>query len=207
MQNPQWYAPPGYSGPTPEPPGAASNVHLEPGGFGIRFGARVIDGIAMTIIGAVAGGMGGLVVGVLGGVGVISDGWEARLRATSIMTFACSMLASLLYHSLSEALGGATIGKAICGLRVITEDRQPCTFGKALGRNAAYFIDALFFGAVAWSAMSKSPTKQRNGDTWAGTIVVHRAPELPERSAALGIAVGVATAVTIQAVGMIIKGI
>ncbi|MBX3208026.1 MAG: RDD family protein [Labilithrix sp.] len=207
MQGPQWYAPPGAPEPAPSAYGDDADVMLEPGGFGIRAGAHVIDVIATTIAGAVAGAIGGFSVALLGAAGVIGPGWETRIGKQTIGTFAFGFLGSLLYHTVAEALGGATIGKAICGLRVLTEDRRPCTLVKALVRNLAYYLDSLFFGAVAWSSMSSSPTKQRHGDKWAGTIVVRSRgmPAAMKQNPAGGIALGIALYGVVQVVATVVK--
>jgi uncharacterized RDD family membrane protein YckC len=206
MQDPQWYEPPRAPHPGPSPEGADANMMLEPGGFGIRAGARVIDVIATTIVAAISGAAGGMLTAMLAGAGLVAPGWEERLGKQTASTFVFGFIASLAYHTIAEALGGATVGKAICGLRVLTEDRRPCTFGKALGRNAAYYFDALFFGLVAWSSMSKSMAKQRHGDKWASTIVVHGLiPESARRSPALGIFVGLLVYAGVQVFAVVFK--
>ena len=133
---------------------------LEPGGFGIRAVAHIVDVVAMMVAAFFAGAIGGVIVAVLAGAGVVPGGWQVRLRGSPAITYAFGFIASIAYHTLSEGLGGASAGKAICGLRVLTERREPCSVGKALGRNLAYYIDALFFGLVAWTSMSKSPSSR-----------------------------------------------
>jgi uncharacterized RDD family membrane protein YckC len=207
MQDPQWYAPPGA--PAPEHPAQGEDVgaRLEPGGFGIRFGAHFIDVIATSLVGGIAGFAGGVLVGVLGAAGVIGAGWQHRLGKLTAGSFVMGLVASLAYHTIAEAVGGATVGKAICGLRVITEDRRPCTFLKSLGRNLAYYIDALFFGLVAWSAMSKSMMQQRHGDKWAGTVVVFArgVPASAQRSPAVGIVLGLGIYGLVQLIASVVK--
>jgi uncharacterized RDD family membrane protein YckC len=206
MQDPQWYEPPRAPNPGPTPESADADVMLEPGGFGIRAGARVVDVIATTIVATISGATGGILASVLAGAGVIAPGWEQRVGKQTASAFVFGFIASLAYHTIAEALGGATVGKAICGLRVLTEDRRPCTFLKSLGRNLAYYFDALFFGLVAWSSMSKTMMKQRYGDKWASTIVVHgRIPESARRSPVLGIVVGLLVYTVVQIVAVIFR--
>ena len=78
----------------------------------------------------------------------------------------------LLAEAIGEGLGGSTLGKMTLGLRVVRPDGAPINFGAALGRSAAFFVDAIFFGLVAWTSMSGSMLKQRYGDKWANTVVV-----------------------------------
>jgi uncharacterized RDD family membrane protein YckC len=207
MQNPQWYAAPQAPTPGPTPESDDANVFVEPGGFGIRAGAHVIDVIATATVGAISGVVGGIFIGILAAAGVVAQGWEHRVGKQAVSTFVFGLIASLAYHTVAEALGGATVGKAICGLRVLTEDRRPCTFLKSLGRNVAYYFDALFFGAVAWSSMSKSMMKQRHGDKWAGTIVVHARgiPESARRSPVVGIVVGLLVYAVIDVFALVFK--
>lgn len=206
MQGPQWYAPPEAPQPGPYQHGDDPNALLEPGGFWIRGGAHLIDIITVGIVGAVSGAFGAIVVGMLDAAGVIEPGWEDRIGKPTVGSFLFGTLASLVYHTAAEAFGGATVGKAICGLRVLTEDRRPCTLLKALGRNVAYYIDALFFGAIAWSSMSDSPTKQRLGDRWAGTIVVmaRAVPASARRSPAVGILVALFLYATIEVLAVVL---
>lgn len=167
---------------------------MQAAGFGIRAGARLID----TVVGLVLGFVAGFAVGIAGAVlaqsGSISVGWQRRLGALSPGALAMSFLGTILYHAIAESMGGATIGKAICGLRVRREDLSPCGFGGALIRSLAYLVDAFFCGLVAYSTMSNSRWQQRLGDRWGKTVVVN-ASSLRERSDALpGIGGGIAIA-------------
>lgn len=196
--------------PVQDPNQQQDYVMLEPGGFGIRFAAHLIDLVVTMIVAFVAGAIGGVTVALLAAAGVMSEGWQTRIGAADVSTYGFGLLASLAYHTICEALGGATAGKAMCGLRVLTESRGPCTFGKSLGRNLAYYIDAMFFGLIGWTSMSKSPMMQRYGDKWAGTIVVHarsaQAYGMNLRSPVLGIVLGFFAYGAVQFVAVIVKG-
>lgn len=89
-----------------------------------------------------------------------------------------STVAVSAYHVASEWIGGATIGKLVLGLRVRNTELGRCTLGGAIIRTLGYFVDALFFGLVAYLVMKESPRKQRLGDQWGKTVVVE-APSLP----------------------------
>lgn len=207
MDRPDWYAPPGTATSVPNPT-STEEPSAEPAGFGIRAGAYFIDVLVNSATAFVAGGAGGGALAVLAALGVVPQGWEHRVGRTSLLAYVFSSLAALAYHTLAEGLGGATVGKVVCGLRVLSEDRQPCTVTKALVRGLAYYIDVLFFGLVAWSSMSKSPMKQRYGDRWAKTIVVH-ARSLHGtivRSPALGILVALLASGAVYFVNTMLKG-
>ena len=76
--------------------------------------------------------------------------------------------------AVAEWLGGATVGKVVFGLRVVTmeaSDGRP-SLEAALVRNLALLVDVQFFGLVAYGAMGRSVERQRVGDLWAGSRVV-----------------------------------
>jgi len=78
-----------------------------------------------------------------------------------------------LYCTVSEALGGATLGKAVTALRTVDADHGGSISWRASAvRNLVFFLDALLFGMVAYSQMARSPRRQRGGDSAAGTVVV-----------------------------------
>ncbi len=176
---PDWYAPPKAGGPaasTSTDPVDASSV--EPAGFGVRAGARVLDIFAVMGVAFVGGTVGSLLLVALAAAGVAPADWQQRIAGLSAAGIGFGLVSSLLYHALSEGIGGASIGKAVLGLRVKSESLAPCGVGRGIVRNLGYYIDAFFFGLVAYSVMSKSPRQQRLGDKWAGSVVV-RAASLP----------------------------
>jgi uncharacterized RDD family membrane protein YckC len=80
---------------------------------------------------------------------------------------------------------GRSVGKAMCGLRVVREDGGPIRFRHALVRGALGVIEIqLFFGVVACAASLVSERGRRLGDVFAGTLVVReRVPVAKGRSA------------------------
>jgi uncharacterized RDD family membrane protein YckC len=92
------------------------------------------------------------------------------------------------YLVLFEWLVNATPGKLLVGIRVRTEGGTRIGLGRSLGRNIARLVDALPYvipylvGAVA---ISRSPTRQRLGDRWAGTVVVRWGSERDPAAAAV----------------------
>jgi uncharacterized RDD family membrane protein YckC len=78
-----------------------------------------------------------------------------------------------LYCTVSEALGGATLGKAVTALRTVHADTGgPIGWRASAIRNLVFFLDGLLFGMIAYSQMARSPRRQRGGDSMAGTVVV-----------------------------------
>jgi uncharacterized RDD family membrane protein YckC len=195
--------PPRVQGAPPE------GVNLQYAKFGVRAAARIIDTIAGFVVGAVGGALGGALVGVLQATGSLDAGAVGRLGGLSIGSFVLSSLGNLAYHAASEGMGGASLGKLLTGLRVLRQDGAPATIGAGLIRSLAYYIDAFFFGLVAYSVMSKSPAQQRLGDQWGKTVVVRNAsvPPSSARSPAGGLVVGVIVWAACIALGTVLKGL
>jgi hypothetical protein len=58
--------------------------------------------------------------------------------AAAVLLFLLFHLAYVLYYAIPETLWGAAIGKGLCRLRVVGPDRNPPSFGRALGRALIY---------------------------------------------------------------------
>jgi uncharacterized RDD family membrane protein YckC len=147
-------------------------------GFAIRTAARAIDILYGTGLGLVGGVLGGIILTILEATESVSPGWQGRIQGFSLMAFFLSLVGGFLYHSFMEGIHGASLGKLICRLRVVTENGKPIGMKAAALRSLAYYFDGLFFGLVAYGAMKTSPLNQRYGDRWAHTVVI-KSKELP----------------------------
>jgi uncharacterized RDD family membrane protein YckC len=105
-------------------------------------------------------------------MGRLTPEWPQLIRHNTLTGFGLGILGAFLYHSVAEGIGTATVGKLICGLRVVQVDGSPATLGAAFIRDLAYHLDALFFGLVGYASMGKGRLRQRYGDVWARTAVV-----------------------------------
>ncbi len=188
MTAPDWYAPP------PSPPGphdAPLEGERETAKYariGIRIVGRIIDALAEYAM-AFAGLF---VVGVFEGMSGRHLAPEGAFAAFVSQTFL-----ALAYEVIAEWTAGATLGKAVLGLRVRSSDLAPCTLRGAIVRNIGYYVDGLFFGAIAYGSMSKSPQQQRLGDKWGRTVVIYGAsvrPRATPMSVVAGVIVGCAAA-------------
>lgn len=86
------------------------------------------------------------------------------------------VLFTLLYFALMEGLAGATLGKYLTGLRVVTGEGAKPGLGRALGRWAVFAVDgplSLFLCGIITSAVSSG--HRRLGDMAASTYVVGKA--------------------------------
>ncbi len=84
------------------------------------------------------------------------------------------LLVLLAYYVLMEAWLGATLGKLLVGLWVVTGAGAPIGARRALVRTVLRIVDGLFFYVVAALLVWRSPRRQRLGDRVAGTLVVRR---------------------------------
>jgi len=148
---------------------------LEGAGFWVRAGARVIDTILHNILWFVSAFLIGIVIGLIGIItGTPTSQLVSETESSSAISFIFALAGYILYHAASEYICGTSPGKIIFKLYVKNEDGQPISIGAALIRSCVYFIDAFFFGLVAYGSMKESPLNQRLGDKWAKTVVVER---------------------------------
>ncbi len=151
-------------------------------GFGIRLGARLIDLLVHYIASLVFGfGLGVLIALVAAAKHVPIQAALAPMRHTPIIAYVFAILGSACYHVICEGMHGSTVGKRMLGLVVLNEDGNPCSLWPAVIRTLGYYVDALFFGLVAWHAMSRNVQEQRYGDEWAHTVVTFRKEVSAER--------------------------
>lgn len=154
-------------------------VTLHGATFGIRAGARLIDMAVHYVIWLVGSLFIGLLVGLYAAANHLPvDSFVRKLQSPAWYGFLAAFAGSLLYHAVMEGFSGSTIGKRLLGLKVVNTEGNHIRFPAALIRSAAFFIDGLFFGLVAYSSMNP-PWQQRLGDQWAHTVVIKRSSALP----------------------------
>ena len=100
------------------------------------------------------------------------EGSELRLTAASLL-IAVTLNATLLflYGWLLEAAWGATLGKAMVGIRVVGT-RQGRSFSACAVRNVLRIVDGLGFYLVGTVVAACSAIRQRVGDMYARTAVI-----------------------------------
>jgi uncharacterized RDD family membrane protein YckC len=150
-------------------------------GFWIRVLVRVVDIMYGYGLGLVAGFVGGMTLAILQAMSIADAGWVGRVSRAKMTLFITSLVGNLLYHTICEGVDGATLGKRVCSLRVLSERLTACGLRPAFIRSLAYFLDAIAFGAVGYLEMQKTLMEQRHGDRWAKTIVVRRR-QVPEQA-------------------------
>lgn len=141
--------------------------------FWPRVGARIIDLLVHYLVSFVSGIVFVIMLVVASG-GHASPVAMARLERTGVAGFLFALLGSYAYHVVFTSLHGSTVGKVALSMVVVQEDGSPCEFKSALIRELGYFVDAMFFGLIGYSAMKDDVKQQRHGDDWAHTIVCKR---------------------------------
>ncbi|MBZ5668924.1 MAG: RDD family protein [Acidobacteriia bacterium] len=159
---------------------------IEGAGFWIRVLARIVDYAYGYVVGFFAGVFGAIALAILQVLSIAEPGWQIRISQGKVLMVVMSLVGGICYHTICEGMYGASLGKLVCGLRVLSEDCSPCRLKPALIRSLAYFIDGLVFGAVGYLEMTKTRMEQRHGDHWAKTVVV-RNPQVPEGSKRSGL--------------------
>lgn len=96
------------------------------------------------------------------------------LRVVAAILFAIIFffLGGFVYHALCEGLFGATLGKKICGIRVLKADFTKCDLSAGFLRNLLRIVDCFFYYLVATIALAGTRKWQRLGDLAAETVVV-----------------------------------
>jgi uncharacterized RDD family membrane protein YckC len=152
---------------------AINEQPLKPAGFFIRCTAYLIDNLLLamfTIVPAIIGFM------LLKRSGAISSSDpQEMVRWVWLLCVLPNTVLSFIYFGYLHAATGQTIGKWMCGVRVLTAGGMPIGWGRSLVRCAGYFLSSslLYLGFV-WVLLNRR--KRGWHDYLAGTVVV-RVPE------------------------------
>lgn len=141
--------------------------------FWPRMAARVID-FAVHYAVTFAAGILFVLLLVAASGGPLPPWVVRRISHTHWPLFVAALLGSFSYYVACEVIHGSTLGKLIFSMQVLQEDGSRCRPLSAVIRELGYFVDALFFGLIAYSAMKDTEAQQRHGDEWAHTIVCKR---------------------------------
>ncbi|MBK5188866.1 MAG: RDD family protein, partial [Gemmatimonadaceae bacterium] len=133
-------------------------------GYGDRFLATLVDAIVFVavfwVVGTWAAGKWG---------GATATGFNLHGSAAGV-TIGLVLLISLAYYWLGEGLFGATLGKALIGIRVRRLDGGPISLGAALVRTLLRLIDGIAVYLVGLAVAALSKRRQRIGDHLAHTV-------------------------------------
>jgi uncharacterized RDD family membrane protein YckC len=154
----------------PPPPTWNTSAAGQPaayGGFWIRLMAYLIDGILLNVA--------FWIVAVVVGVKLIPAD-PATVSPDEMLEMGKFQVAALvltwLYFALMESSRrGATVGKMVCGLRVVDQQGNRISFGRASGRFFAKFISAMIL-LIGYLMVAFTERKRGLHDIIAGTLVV-----------------------------------
>jgi uncharacterized RDD family membrane protein YckC len=130
---------------------------------GRRIGAGLIDVAVLAVV--------FVVMGLLFGQSEAHGGHASvNLHGAGAIAF---LVVALAYYFVMESLRGATLGKALLGIRVTGRDGAPATTGAIAVRTLLRLVDALpFLYLLGLIVMLVTPGRRRIGDLAAGTSVV-----------------------------------
>lgn len=154
------------SGPAAPPPppvwnaGASGSAAVAYGGFWIRVVAYLIDAILL-------GGASAILASLLG-----VDMFGGEKTAFDPTVNVGSLIIGWLYFALMESSErGATLGKMAVGLRVVTDQGERLSFGRASGRYFAKLLSALIL-CIGFIMVAFTDRKRGLHDMIASTLVV-----------------------------------
>ncbi len=107
-------------------------------GFWVRFGAKFIDTLLLTIVSMALGAVFGLTLDGL-------DESGGPLAANFFLQF-INLCIPAVYSTFFLGRYGATLGKMACGLKVVQPDGEAISYPRALGRHFAEYLSGLILG-------------------------------------------------------------
>lgn len=159
---------------TPAGPAPAAAPGGAYAGFWKRLAAFILDYVIVMVLAGLAGGVIGLFYGIR--AGTPSEETASGLGAVT------GILVLWLYYALMESSSRqATLGKMALGIKVVDQQGNPVSFGRATLRNMAKLLSGLVL-MVGYLMAGFTPRKQALHDILAGCLVVNR----EEGSAAAG---------------------
>ena len=123
---------PGYLSRVMASGGAASPHGWHYGGFWMRFGARMIDGIVLGVPLLIIAAL--VIPNLIRTQGAVSTPALGGIAAFGVTLFLGYFVVLICYEVLFLRYRGATPGKMACGLRVVRSDGSGLGWGAAIGR-------------------------------------------------------------------------
>jgi uncharacterized RDD family membrane protein YckC len=163
--------------------GLANPYGLRYAGFWIRVGAKLIDGLVYMLCLALVLG---LVALIAYASGVFSEEFGRKLQnndpeATAFILTVYGIMVLFMfafqlgYNGYMVKKWGATVGKMACGIKVVTPEGQPLSWGRSIGRAAADMINNFICNGLTYIMVAiDEPEKRGLHDHIAGTRVVYK---------------------------------
>ena len=134
-------------------------------GFWIRFGAKFIDGLVVTVAGMIVGFFIGL---VLGGFGESGDSVALNFSIQAV-----NLIIPVVYSTYLLGRYGATLGKMACGIKVVRPDGGKISYPRALGRHFAEFLSGMIL-MIGYIMVAFDSEKRALHDRICSTRVVRK---------------------------------
>jgi uncharacterized RDD family membrane protein YckC len=112
--------------------GVAVTGEMVYAGFWIRVGAKIIDGIVLSVVGFA--------------LGIAASLITTNLVARSVVQNIFSLILSIGYTTYFLGAYSATPGKMACGLKVVRPDGEKISYARACGRFFAELVSSLILG-------------------------------------------------------------
>jgi uncharacterized RDD family membrane protein YckC len=159
-------------------------------GFWIRFVASTVDGIIVSIGGAMAQFI----------ISIVLLKTISSLSAT-IIGGIIPMIGVWLYYILMTQYKGATLGKMLVGITVKSEDGiTPLTFWRLVLREVVgKFVSSIILG-IGYIMAAFTEKKQGLHDMMAKTVVVYKDPANPNKT---GLVIGIIIAVLLPIIAIV----
>jgi uncharacterized RDD family membrane protein YckC len=146
-----------------------SGEQLKPASLPIRAIAAIFDSVAAWFAWYYIIELWGIPKSSAGGFTSVTMG---AARAMAGFPALALIIATAAFWIIPEWATGATLGKWVCKLRVVSREGSPITIGQSLKRNTLRLIDCFPFYLIGFLVAALTPERQRLGDLWAKTIVV-----------------------------------
>jgi uncharacterized RDD family membrane protein YckC len=141
-------------------------------GFFVRGVAFCIDLVVLNFLFLILGFVGS------SAMGISLESIHLEMPSAELVQFLLSLymliwfLLFCTYFSFFMSFGGQTPGKMLLRIRVLTKERQPLSFGKALLRTLGYFLSGSLLLGLGFFMIIFHPQKRALHDLLAGTVVI-----------------------------------
>jgi uncharacterized RDD family membrane protein YckC len=138
-----------------------------------RLLALVADTVVISILDAILNGTFGITRVTSGVATTVGSGGYTSFTTQTTVDWLWLALLWVTYYAVLEGLFGASVGKALAGLRVTDLQSRRIGWQAVIVRNLARLIDVLPFTYVLGGVLTLATRRhQRLGDLLAGTVVV-----------------------------------
>lgn len=140
------------------------------GGFWKRFFAYIIDWLILLVISFVIA----MAFGMFMGISNLNINDEAEITRFEAQANLASLLIAWLYYALLESSSRqATFGKSMLGMRVVDNQGNRISFGRATVRFFAKILSALLL-FIGFIMIAFTERKQGLHDLIAGTLIINK---------------------------------